>query len=138
MNTTIGRILLAIPALFILLSGAVFWIAPEAAAAKLLFDPQGAEALSNIRGFVGAPVIAAGASLLLAAITKKLEYARPTVIFLLALLGARVVSYVVDGPTGAIALFLAVPATALAFMIAGHVLLDRGERAEARTAPAHA
>ena len=62
---------------------------------------------------------------------QKLEYVRPAAIFLLVLLLARVLSYVVDGPVDAIGVFIAVPATVFAMMAAGHLLLARAAR------PAH-
>jgi hypothetical protein len=128
MTRTIARILLGLPGLFITLTGSVFLLSPSSAAEKLLLVPQGAEALSNIRGMAGAPLLAVGVCLILAAITARLEYARPAAIFLLALIGARMLSYGVDGAPGSIALFLAVPSVAFAFMVAGHVLLDRSEK----------
>lgn len=123
MNNTAARILLALPGLFILMTGIVFLTNPEAASAKLMLTAQGAEGLSNLRGMAGAPLFAVGVSLLLSAITQKLEYARPAAIFLLALLASRVLSYVVDGPPSSIALFLAIPTVAFGLMIAGHKLL---------------
>ncbi len=126
----LSRILLALPGLFILMTGVVFLTNPGAAAEKLKLVAENAEGLSNLRGMAGAPLFAVGVCLLLAAITKKLEYARPAAIFLLALIGARIASYAIDGPTGAIALFLAVPATAFGLMVAGHVLLVKGEAAQ--------
>jgi len=127
MKPTLARIFLGLPGLFILLSGLMFLLNPVGAAEKLMLAPAGAEGLSNIRGFAGASVAAVGASLLLAAITAKLEYARPAAIFLLLLLGARILSYLVDGPIESIGLFLAIPTVAFAFMVAGHKLLVSGE-----------
>lgn len=131
MNKLPARILLGLPSLFILLSGLMFLFNPSAAADKLMLTPQGAEGLSNLRGFAGASVIAVGVSLLLASITAKLEYARPAAIFLLVLISARLLSHVVDGPTDSIALFLAIPAVAFGLMLAGHKLLDAGQLNEA-------
>jgi nitrate reductase gamma subunit len=125
MTRNLARLLLALPGLFITLTGTVFLLSPASAADKLLLGAQSAEALSNVRGMSGAPLLAVGLTLLLSAATARLEYARPAAIFLLTLLAARVLSYVVDGAPSSIALFLAVPATAFGFMLAGHVLLDR-------------
>ncbi|MEM6930296.1 MAG: DUF4345 family protein, partial [Myxococcota bacterium] len=97
MNRILARVLLGLPGLFILTTGIVFLTNPGAASDKLLLVAQGAEGLSNLRGMAGAPLFAVGASLLLAAITQKLVYARPAALFLLALIGSRLVSYVVDG-----------------------------------------
>jgi|GEM_PF-1190817 len=133
-TTTIARVLLGLPGLFILASGLMFLLNPTAAADKLLLLPQGTEGLSNLRGFLGAPVIAIGVSLLLAAKTTKLEYARPAAMFLLLLIVARLVSYAADGPTDAIAQLLAVPAVAFGLMLAGHKLLDRATHVRATTA----
>lgn len=128
MTRTLGRALLALPGLFITATGTVFLLFPASAAAKLLWVADNAEALSNIRGMAGAPLLAVGLGLVLSAVTARLEYARPAAIFLLALIGARLLSYGVDGAPGSIALFLTVPAVAFGFMIAGHVLIDRSHR----------
>ncbi|MBX2796738.1 MAG: DUF4345 family protein [Myxococcales bacterium] len=126
MKTTAARILLGLPGLFILTTGVVFLLAPEAGAAKLQLVARGSEGLSNLRGMAGAPLFAVGASLILAAITTRLVYARPAAIFLLALIASRVLSYLVDGPTDAIGLFLAVPSITFAMMLIGHKLLVDG------------
>ena len=128
MKKIIAKILLALPGLFILATGLVFLTNPEAAGEKLALAAQGSEGLSNLRGMAGAPLFAVGGFLLLAAITEKLEYARPAALFLLALVTSRLVSYAVDGPTEAIGTFLAVPTIAFALMAAGHTLLVAGER----------
>lgn len=138
MRTLAPKILFGLPGLFIFGSGLMFFLFPERAAEKLLFAPEGAEGLSNLRGFSGASVLAVGVSLLLAAATEKLEYARIAAIFLLTLIAARVVSYVVDGPNDNIALFLAIPSIAFAFMVAGHVAVARKEGHDAQPAPARA
>ncbi len=131
MNRTLARILLGLPGLFIFTTGLVFLTNPEAAGDKLLLAADGSEGLSNLRGMAGAPILAVGVSQILAAITGKLEYARPTAIFLLTLIAARVGSYLIDGPTDAIGLFIAVPSVAFGLMAVGHVLLDRSERERA-------
>ena len=128
MTRSIARILLGLPGLFIALTGLSFLISPVDAADKLGLIAPDAEALSNLRGMAGAPLFAVGVALLLGALTAKLEYARPAVIFLLALIGARLLSYAVDGAPGSMALLLAIPAVAFASMLAGHRLLDRSER----------
>ena len=123
-----ARALLALPGLFILTTGVVFLTNPEAASAKLLLEAQSAEGLSNLRGMAGAPLFAVGAMLLLAAITEKLEYARPAALFLLTLIAARIASHLIDGPSASIVLFLVVPSVAFALMAAGHKLLVTGEQ----------
>ena len=123
MTKLAARILLAVPGLFILTTGAVFLVAPERAADKLQLVARGAEGLSNLRGMAGAPLFAVGAGLLLAAITRKLEYARPAAIFVLALIGARLLSFGLDGSAQPIVLFLAVPSIVFALMVAGHRLI---------------
>ncbi|MCO4747368.1 MAG: DUF4345 family protein [Proteobacteria bacterium] len=125
------KALFGLPGLFILTTGLVFVTSPESALEKLQLSASGAEGLSNIRGLAGGPLVAVGASLLLGAITEKLEYVRPAVFFLLTLLTARVLSYVVDGPIDAIGLFLAIPSIVFGMLIAGHVLLNRSEKAAA-------
>jgi len=129
MNNMAARILLGIPAIFILVSGLMFLLNPAGAAEKLMLVPQGAEGLSNLRGFAGASIIAIGVSLFLSAVTQKLEYARPAAIFLLVLIGARVLSYLVDGPVDSIALFIAIPVLAFGMMVVGHKLLVSGQDA---------
>ena len=122
------KALFGLPGLFILTTGLVFVTSPESALEKLQLTASGAEGLSNMRGLGGAPLVAVGVSLLLGALTEKLEYVRPGVIFVLTLIGARLVSYVVDGPIDAIGLFVAIPSTVFAMMAAGHVLLARAEK----------
>ncbi len=121
------RVLFGLPGLFILATGLVFVASPDRALDKLQLAASGAEGLSNVRGLAGAPLVAVGLSLLLGAATQKLEYVRPAVFFVLTLLGARVLSYVVDGPIDSIGLFLAIPTAVFAMMVAGHVLLARSE-----------
>jgi len=124
MKRVAARVLLALPGLFILTTGVVFLTNPEAATAKLLLEAQGPEGLSNLRGLSGAPLFSVGAMLLLAAITEKLEYARPAALFLLTLIGARLASHVFDGPSANLVLFLVVPTVAFSLMLVGHKLLD--------------
>lgn len=121
------KFLFGLPGLFILATGVMFVTSPEAALDKLQLTANGAEGLSNIRGLAGGPLVAVGASLLIGAITEKLEYVRPAVFFVLTLLAARVLSYVVDGPIDAIGLFLAIPSIVFGMMVAGHVLLAQSE-----------
>lgn len=123
---TIGRVLLGLPGLFISLSGAMFLLAPTRAAEKLLLSPQGIEGLSNMRAFVGAPVLAAGIAILIGAATCKLENARGGALFVVLLLVARLVSLGLDGMTPGLAVYITVPAVVLAMMVAGHKLIDLG------------
>jgi hypothetical protein len=131
MKKTVGKSILGVLALFILITGSVFVLLPERAAAKLLLDPQGAEGLSNLRGLAGAPLVGVGLSLMIAAITEKLEHARAAAIFLLCLITARLLSYGIDGPIDSIGLFLAVPVTVLGLMIVAHKLIDSEPHAAA-------
>lgn len=125
MTRMAAKVLLGLPGLFILTTGVVFLTNPQAASDKLLLVAQGSEGLSNLRGLAGGSIFAVGASLVLAAITEKLEYARPAAIFLIALLASRIISYGIDGADQPIALFLAIPSVAFGLMVAGHVLLTR-------------
>jgi len=125
MTRNLARVLLGLPGFFILATGVVFVLNPAAASAKLLLTADSAEALSNLRGMMGAPLVAVGGTLVLGAITAKLEYARPAAIFLLTLIGARILSFFVDGPNPSLVLYLVVPSIAFGLMVAGHVLLDR-------------
>lgn len=127
MNQNVGRILLGLPGVFIALSGLVFLLNPGAGAEKLLLTPDGAEGLSNLRGFSGAPVLAVGIGIIIAAITKNLANARPGAIFVLALIVARLLSYFVDGPNPNFGLYLAVPTVVFVLMVAGHKLIAGGE-----------
>jgi len=124
MTKNIARALLGIPGLFIMTTGLVFLTNPAAAADKLQLVANGAEGLSNLRGMLGAPLFAIGSTLVLGAITARLEYARPAAIFLLALIGARLASYGLDGANQPILLFLTVPSVTFGLMLAGHKLLD--------------
>ena len=127
MTKTIARHCLGLPGLFISFTGLVFITNPTGAAAKLQLGATTAEGLSNLRGLAGAPLLAVGATLLLAAATARLEYARPAAIFLATLFAARLASHVLDGADQPIGLFLAVPAVTFGLMLAGHKLLDRAE-----------
>lgn len=126
MKKTLGRVLLGLPGLFISLSGALFLFAPARAAEKLLLTPQGIEGLSNLRAFVGAPVLAAGIAILIGAVTCTLENARGGALFVVLLLLARLVSLGLDGVTPGIGIYLAVPGVVLAMLLAGHKLIDLG------------
>ncbi|MCO4769016.1 MAG: DUF4345 family protein [Deltaproteobacteria bacterium] len=136
MNSTLGRILLGLPGLFIALSGLMFLLNPGGGAAKLLLTPEGAEGLSNLRGFTGASVFAVGAGIIIGAVTRNLANARPGAIFVLVLIGARVLSYFVDGPNPNVGLYIAIPSVAFAFMVAGHKLIERDHTAGARAGQA--
>ncbi len=100
------------------------WLLCQQASARY----PSAEALSNLRGMGGAPLFAVGATLVIAAVTAKLEYARPAALLLVTLIAARLLSYVLDGAPTSIALFLAIPSIAFGFMVAGHKMLKRSER----------
>ncbi len=131
---TLAKFFIGLPGFFILASGLMFMFAPENAAAKLMLEPQSVDGWSNIRGFLGAPVIAVGASILLGAITGKLEYVRSGAIFVLALAFARILSRVVDGPYDSFGVYLAVPLVVFALLAIGHKLLVSGDGAEATAA----
>lgn len=130
----IGRGILGTVGLFISGAGATFLLSPTRAAAKFLIDPQGIEALSNIRGFIGAPVLAVGLAIIIAAVTERLENARAGALFIVLLLAARITSLVADGPTDQAALFIGVPAVVLALMIAAHKMIESGKE-EAHASP---
>ena len=49
------KTLFGLPGLFILLTGLVFLLNPEAGLAKLKLTAEGAEGLSNLRGMSGPP-----------------------------------------------------------------------------------
>lgn len=123
MQKNLGRLLFGLPGVFILLSGLMFLLAPDKASAKLMLEPQSIDGISNLRGFLGAPVIAVGVSLILAGFTAKLEYARPGAIFVLVLILARILSRVVDGPYDSFGLYVAVPSVVFGLLVAGHKLI---------------
>lgn len=128
---TVGKILLGLVAAFLLATGTVNLLVPERAASSLMLDPQGVEGLSNVRAFLGAPLIGLGGSLLVAAITARLDHARAAAMFVLTLLAGRLLGLLVDGGFDALGLYLAVPTGVLATMIVAHKLIESPEDAPA-------
>ena len=131
----IGRGIFGLLSLFISGSGLMFMLAPQRAAAKLLISPEGIEGLSNFRAFVGASVLSIGISLMIAAVTAKVDNARPAALFVLGLLFARMLSLAVDGPNPAIGLYMAIPGTVFVLLVAAHKLIDMGDEAQTSKAP---
>jgi len=131
---TIGKLLLGAVALFFIGVGTMFGLAPERAATKLLVDPQGVAGLSNLRAFVGAPLLGIGISLLIGAITEKLEHARAAAVFLVALLVTRGLSFAADGAFAQLGVYVAIPAVTFVVMLVGHKLIDLGSERPTRSA----
>ena len=87
-----------------------------------------------MRAFVGAPLLGIGISLLVGALTERLEHARAAAIFLLALLVTRGLSFATDGAFDNLGLYIAVPGVAFALMLVGHKLMDLGASTATRSA----
>jgi len=126
----VGRGILGSVGLFISGAGATFLLNPNRAAAKFLLEADSVTALSNIRAFIGAPVLALGIAVIIAAITEKLDNARAGALFLILLLVARATSIVVDGTPEGIGYLMGVPFVALVLMIAAHKMIDSGKHAQ--------
>ncbi len=134
MKKKIGQAILGVVGLFISGSGAMFLLLPARAADKLMLVPDGATGLSHFRAFAGAAVLAVGLSLIIAAVTARLDHARAGALFVLGILAARVISYAVDGPTPEIVLYTAIPSTVFALMLVAHKLIVSEEGHGAGTA----
>lgn len=122
-NKLIGRGIFGVLSLFLSASGLMFMLAPDRGAAKLLISPEGVEGLSNFRAFLGAPILAIGISLAIAAVTQRVDNARPAALFVMGLLFARVVSFAVDGPTPNFALYVGVPGAVFVLLLVAHKLM---------------
>ncbi len=131
MKKTAGKSMLGLVSLFITVAGATFLLSPESAAAKLMVTPGGPESLSNLRAFVGAPLVGIGVSLFIGAVTARLDHARAAALFVVMLIAARLLSLAVDGFSAGSLVNLAVPVGVLVFMVVGHKLIDAGEADEA-------
>lgn len=128
----IARILLGLVAIFMLINGLRLMFSPSAALAGLLVDANGAEGLSNVRALWGGAITAIGISVIIAAVTCKIENARPAVLFTFMLVVGRVVGMAVDGMFDRAIVFTAVPVVVFLILLAAHKLLDKVHEAEAR------
>ena len=128
----IARILLGLVALFMLVNGLRLMFAPAGALAGLLVETSGAEGLSNVRALWGGAITAIGLSVLIAAITCKIENARPAVLFTFMLVIARVIGMITDGMFDRAIIFAAVPVAVFLVLLVAHKLLDKVQEAEAK------
>ncbi|MCJ8309773.1 MAG: DUF4345 family protein [Rhizobiaceae bacterium] len=126
-----ARILLALVALFMLINGVRLMISPGSALAGLLVDATGAESLSNVRALWGGAITAIGISVVIAAVTGKIENARPAVLFTFMLVIGRVIGMAVDGMFDRAIIFTSVPVVVFLILLAAHTLLDSAQKAEA-------
>ena len=128
----IARILLGLVAVFMLINGVRLMLSPSSALAGLLVDASGAEGLSNVRALWGGAITAIGLSVVIAAVTCKIENARPAVLFTFMLVVGRVIGMAVDGMFDRAIIFTAVPVVVFLFLLAAHKLLDKVHEAEAK------
>ena len=105
----IARILLGLVAAFMLVNGVRLMLSPSGALAGLLVDASSAEGLSNVRALWGGAITAIGLSVVIAAVTCKIENARPAVLFTFMLVIGRVIGMAVDGMFDRAIIFTAVP-----------------------------
>ena len=127
----IARILLGLVALFMLANGLRLMFDPAGALAGLMVDAKGVEGLSNVRALWGGAITAIGLSVAIAAITCKIENARPAVLFSFMLVIARVTGMVMDGTFDRAILFTIVPVVVFLILLVAHKLLDKVHEAEA-------
>ena len=128
----IARILLGLVAAFMLVNGVRLMLSPSDALAGLLVDASGAEGLSNVRALWGGAITAIGLSVVIAAVTCKIENARPAVLFTFMLVIGRVIGMAVDGMFDRAIIFTAVPVVVFLILLAAHKLLDKVQEAEAK------
>ena len=126
-----ARILLALVALFMLINGVRLMISPGSALAGLLVAASGAESLANVRALWGGAITAIGISVVIAAVTGKIENARPAVLFTFMLVIGRVIGMAVDGMFDRAIIFTSVPVVVFLILLAAHTLLDSAQKAEA-------
>ena len=101
------------------------------ALAGMMVDAKGVEGLSNVRALWGGAITAIGLSVAIAAITCKIENARPAVLFSFMLVIARVTGMVMDGTFDRAILFTIVPVVVFLILLVAHKLLDKVHEAEA-------
>ena len=128
----IARILLGLVAVFMLVNGVRLMLSPSGALAGLLVDASSAEGLSNVRALWGGAITAIGLSVVIAAVTCKIENARPAVLFTFMLIIGRVIGMAVDGMFDRAIIFTAVPVVVFLILLAAHKLLDKVKEAEAK------
>ena len=128
----IARILLGLVAVFMLVNGVRLMLSPSGALAGLLVDASSAEGLSNVRALWGGAITAIGLSVVIAAVTCKIENARPAVLFTFMLVIGRVIGMAVDGMFDRAIIFTAVPVVVFLILLAAHKLLDKVQDAEAK------
>jgi len=127
----IARILLGLVALFILINGVRLMFDPAGALAGLMVDAKAIEGVSNVRALWGGAITAIGLSVAIAAITCKIENARPAVLFSFMLVIARVTGMVMDGMFERAIIFTIVPVVVFVVLLIAHKLLDKAHEAEA-------
>ncbi len=126
----VARVLLALIAAFMLLSGLNFMFNPAGALPGLMVTAEGAEGLSNVRAFLGGAITAIGISVIFAVVTADINNARPAVLFTFALVVGRITGVVVDGMFDRAILYTAVPVIVFLVLLTAHKLLDKVEAAE--------
>ena len=130
----IARILLGLVALFILVNGVRLMFDPKGAIIGLMVEASGAEGLSNVRALWGGAITAIGISVAIAAVTGKIENARPAVLFSFMLVIARVMGMIMDGMFDRAIMFTIVPVVVFLILLAAHRLLDKALEAEVKNA----
>ena len=80
----------------------------------LLVTADGAEGLSNVRALWGGAITAIGISVAIAAVSLKIENARPAVLFAVMLVIARVFGIMTDGTFNLANIYTVVPIVVLA------------------------
>ncbi|MEM7300346.1 MAG: DUF4345 family protein [Pseudomonadota bacterium] len=126
-----ARLLLGLVALFLLMNGLRIMFDPSGALAGMLVDANSAEGLSNVRALWGGAITAIGISVVIAAVTGKIENARPAVLFSFMLVVARIVGIIVDGSFDRAIVFTVVPIVVFLLLLTAHKLLDKSEEAQA-------
>ena len=107
---------------------------PKGAIIGLMVEASGAEGLSNVRALWGGAITAIGISVAIAAVTGKIENARPAVLFSFMLVIARVMGMIMDGMFDRAIMFTIVPVVVFLILLAAHRLLDKALEAEVKNA----
>ena len=123
----IARLLLGLAGLFFLANGLNLMLNPSGALAGLMLTAGGTEGLSNVRALWGGAITSIGLCVVIAAVTAKIENARPAVLFTFMLVIARIIGMVSDGMFDRAIFYTAIPVIVFLVLLTAHKLLDKAE-----------
>ncbi len=118
----VARVLLALVAAFLLITGLRLMFDPKGVMEGLLITSDSVVGLSHVRALFGGAITAIGVSVMIAAVTYQIGHARPAVFFMIAIVVGRVVGLILDGYDSTAATFILFPVVVLTLLFVAHRL----------------